>query len=315
MALTAYEKQTQRLLHDPNALAYTLADIDTYINLARAQIAIEGECVTALLSGGTVTALSISAGGTGYAGTLAINFTGVGAQAFATGTIAGGSVASVTLTTGGWGWIPASGLVVTALGSTSGSNATIVATVDNSATTVTGQEVLQFSTLNNLLSAWNSATGGNLPGLQGMNQVIKIFSIACNQQGTYKPMLTQKPWSEFQAYLRIYSNTQQNYPTYWAQLGQGVNGSIYLFPWPAQPLQLDIQCAVTPVALVNDTTPEAIPYPWTDAVPYYAAYLAYMNSSRAEDAERLYQLYTIFMKRARAYSEAPFMPDWYGYEY
>ena len=311
MALTAYEKQTQRLLHDPNAQAYSLADLDVYINIARSQVAIEGECIRALLSGGTVTALAIGVTGTGYTAPTVV-FTGGGAQATALATQAGGSIASVALVTGGWGYIPATSLTVTVSDPT-GINATLTPTVNNAATTVTGLEIIQFATLNGLLTAWNSAAPQQ-GAVVGASQVIKVFSVACNQSGTYKPMLTEKIWSEFQAYLRIYSNTQQNYPIYWAQYGQGVNGSLYLFPWPSQPLQLDVDVCCTPIDLATNSTPEAIPYPWTDAIPYYAAYLAYENSSRKEDADRMFKMYTMFMKRGRAYSEHPFMPDYYGYE-
>lgn len=315
MALANYELQTRRLLHDPNAQAYSTTDIDAYINLARNQVAIEGECVHVVLSGGTITQLTINSGGTGYSGTATVTFTGPGAQAFATATIGGGAISTLTFLRGGWGYIPDTNVVVTATGSTGGTNATFNVQVSQAASTVTGQETVLFSTLNTLLSAWNTSTAPPADATIGASQVIKIFSIACNQQGTFKPMLTQKVWSEFQAFLRIYANTQQNYPVYWAQLGQGVAGSIYLFPWPAQPLQLDIQACATVIPLVNDSTPEALPYPWTDAVPYFAAYLAYTNSSRADDAQRMFQIYEIFMKRARAMSEGPFMTDWYGYEY
>jgi hypothetical protein len=312
MALTAYQQQTQRLLHDPNAQAYSLSDLTTYINIARNRVAIKGECIRQVLSGGTITSLALTGGGSGYVGPVNVVFTG-GAQAFATATVGGGAVNGVTLTRGGWGFIPASALSVAAVDTGGpGTGATFSATVDNSATTITGQEVVNFTQLNPLLAAWNS---GALPGLQGMSQVYKVFSVACNQSGTYKPMLTPKIWNEFQAYLRIYSNTQQNYPIYWSQYGFGVTGSLYLFPWPAQPLQMDIDVCVTPINLVNDATPEAIPYPWTDAIPYYAAYLAYENSSRKEDADRMMKMYILFMQEARAYSEAPFMPDYYGYEY
>ena len=316
MALTAYQQQTQRLLHDPNALAYPIADITTYINLARNQIALEGECCRVLLSGGMITSLSITTPGSGYSGTATVSITGQGAQAFASATLAGGSVASVTLLSGGWGYIPASSTVVSVTGSTGGSNASVSATIDNSATTVTGQETVQFSTLNNVFSTWNTgAFSGNPNPVIGLSSVLKVFSVACNQAGTYKPMLTQKIWNEFQAYLRIYSNTQQNYPLYWSQYLYGVQGSIYLFPWPAQPLQLDIDVCASPITLVTDSTVEAIPYPWTDAIPYYSAYLAYENSSRKEDADRMFKMYKMFMMRARAFSETPFMPDYYGYEY
>jgi hypothetical protein len=62
---------------------------------------------------------------------------------------------------------------------------------------------------------------------------------------------------------------------------------------------------------VDDTTVEAIPYPWTDAIPYYAAYLAASNAQRAQDASSNFGQYEVFMKRARAMSETPFIPDAY----
>src|SRR5262245_48845444 len=98
MALTVYQQETQRLLHDPNAQAYSLTDLTSYINLARNQIAIEGECVRALLTGGTITSLAITNGGSGYSGTATVTFTGPGAQAFATAQISGGAVNSISLT-------------------------------------------------------------------------------------------------------------------------------------------------------------------------------------------------------------------------
>src|SRR5215470_4166840 len=109
MALTAYQQQTQRLLHDPNAQAYSLADITVYINIARSQIAIEGECIHVVLSGGTITNLTIANGGAGYVSPV-VTFTGQGAQSFATATQVGGVITSVALVTGGWGWVPASTL-------------------------------------------------------------------------------------------------------------------------------------------------------------------------------------------------------------
>ena len=82
---------------------------------------------------------------------------------------------------------------------------------------------------------------------------------------------------------------------------------------------MDIDSICIPVDLVDDTTPDAIPYPWTDAVPYYAAYICYMNSSRAADAMRMFSetqpfgQYQIFMRRARKMSEGSSkVPDQYA---
>ena len=54
-----------------------------------------------------------------------------------------------------------------------------------------------------------------------------------------------------------------------------------------------------PEALADDTTPEAIPELWQDAVPFYAAWLAFMNLVRSADADRMLEQYTTMMQRAR----------------
>jgi hypothetical protein len=51
-------------------------------------------------------------------------------------------------------------------------------------------------------------------------------------------------------------------------------------------MQWDTICS--PVALVNDGTPEAIPYPFTDAVKYHATYLALLEAQRKDDAEGMF---------------------------
>jgi hypothetical protein len=45
MALNAYIGATQRLLHDTAGQRYSTTDLTTYINSARSQLALEGECV------------------------------------------------------------------------------------------------------------------------------------------------------------------------------------------------------------------------------------------------------------------------------
>jgi len=263
-----------------------------------------------LLSGGTITSLTLNSGGSGYTAGETLNFTftnqgnGVGAQAFATGTVVGTAVSTVTLTSGGWGFLTAP--LVTATGATSGaSNATFNVTVDNSCSTVASKEVYQFSTFNTL--AQNNAL---IPGVQA---VCGLFSVACSQGGTYKPMLTPKIWSEFQAYCRIYQNQAQNYPVYWAQYAQGIGGNFYLFPWPSQQLQMDIDAWCIPVDLTSDSTPEAIPLPFSDAVPYFAAYLALVDAQRQQDADAMKAKCDVYLQFSRAGVETPFMP-YYGNE-
>jgi hypothetical protein len=57
-----------------------------------------------------------------------------------------------------------------------------------------------------------------------------------------------------------------------------------------------------PIPLVDDTTVEAIPYPWTDCIPFFAAYWALLSSqtqARMADALNYYKMYEEFSDRAR----------------
>src|SRR5579872_333253 len=308
--LSQYVQQTQFLLHDPNAQAYALSSVQTAVNMARSQTAGDGECVRVLLSGGVITSVTLTAPGSGYAnGAGTLQFVGSGNQAFGTAVISGGVVTSIALSNGGWGWLtPPTVNVLDSNGFNGG--ATVVATVDNSASTVPQQEFIQFSTLNTLAAL-----------TPGVSQVVGITSVACQwgSGSVYKPILRWRPWSWFQANCRVYSISAINFPAYWSQYSQGVNGSFAQFPIPGSVLSLDVDSICLPVALTDDTTPDAIPYPWTDAVPFYAAYLCYRNSSRAPDAAIMFNedprapgLYQVYMRRARKMSEGSArVPDQY----
>lgn len=91
-------------------------------------------------------------------------------------------------------------------------------------------------------------------------------------------------------------------PTAWAQYGQATTGSILLDKTPDTSYTLNCDCTCQPIALVTDSTAEAIPYPFTDAVPYLAAWYAYMSSQRQSDADKMYQRYGEFLNRARVIS-------------
>ncbi len=289
-SLTDYQTEFQELVHDPNNTYYSTTDMNNYINRARLRIAARSQCVRVLLSGGTITALAINSPGSGYAGTATVSISGAGQQASATATIGGGAIATVTLT---------------ATGSTSGSNATFTTTIDNSLTTIPGQEVYQFSTANTLAQAQTLVAG-----IQSVEGVISV-AIAWGANAAMKPVMNEMVWTEFQAYLRSYNTGMQTYPTVWSKYGQGVNGSIYVWPLPSQYSQMDWDTWCLPVALVDNTTAEAIPYPWVTAVAFYAAYLAYFNAQRFEDAERMKQEYESKLLEAVAQSNAPFVQNYY----
>lgn len=168
--------------------------------------------------------------------------------------------------------------------------------VAGTVSTVVGQPNYLFSALN--LGVSN--------GVQGTIHVRDIlYGLGTGLQKVYS-----RAWEWFAQFNNSPASVPGP-PFEWAQYGQGssgvgsgsaASGSFFLSPIPDAIYTLFCDCVCFPVVLVDDSTLEAIPYLWTDAVPYYAAYLALMSSqtsARQADAERLFNQYQTFVERAR----------------
>lgn len=151
------------------------------------------------------------------------------------------------------------------------------------------------------LGAWTALAQGEMPGVQSI-LFVRSIAIGIGGQwqngeivgGSWKPVWRRIPWTDFQARFRVYGRTFYGTisdPGWWAQLGAGESAKIYLAPIPAQvnPMELDLTCVPAPLA--TDQDPEPIPYPWTDAVSYWAGMLALIQQQRAQDAQALAQLF------------------------
>ena len=154
------------------------------------------------------------------------------------------------------------------------------------------------------------------PSVTGVQGVMHVRSILYNVgQNIYglpgQQWLTPRSWPWFTLYHLNNPVPEPGPPTTWSQFGQGsagtgtgssATGSFYVDPPPDAVYTLQLDCVCYPVALVDDTTPEALPYQWTDCVPFFAAYYAYLSSqtgARQADAERMYNHYKEFAQRAR----------------
>lgn len=147
------------------------------------------------------------------------------------------------------------------------------------------------------------------PSATGVQGVINVrsafFNIASGQQ-----RITPRPWEWFELYGLNNPVPESNAPAMWAQYGQGAapgstgsfaGGSLYLDPPPNLVYTLYLDCVCYPIALTSDSDKEAIPYLFTDAVPFFAAYYAFLSSQggmRQADAERMYNHYQTFVERA-----------------
>jgi hypothetical protein len=287
MALNQYLIDTALLLNDPSNLFFSQATLTNFINKARNRVAEDAQCVRVILpSQGTITSIAVASGGAGYTSAPTVTISspdalGVVVQATATAVITSGQVTSITVTN------PATnkGYVlpptVTLSGGGFGTAATVgTVTLTPYVTTVTNQETYPIAN-------YNTSVQQYAPGAQN---IIGIQSVSVSW-GSFKPTLQNCSWTTFQARYRSYNIGQQNYPSIWSRYGRGQAAVIYLWPIPAVVSQMDLDTYCQVIPLVNDTTVEAIPEPFTGCVKYYAAYLAHLNAQRRDDAMFMRQLY------------------------
>lgn len=156
-------------------------------------------------------------------------------------------------------------------------------------------------------------SGFTIPSGQGIEAPIKVntlwYSVASGQK-----WITPRSFEWFGLYSLNHPVPASGQPARWAQYGQGVSGTIYIDPLPDNAYLVFADTVCYPIALATDSDVEAIPYLWTDAVPYFAAYLALLSSqgtARMQDAQRMFQLYEEFTNRARRFATPGLLPGNY----
>ena len=293
--LAKYLSRTQALVSDLSSQFWSQSLLTNFINEARGQIAAAGQCVRVLPpSTNGITSITVTNGGIGYLTAPTVMITGYGSGATASCTLSGTSVNTVTVLTAGTGYDNS-----TTIGFTSASGAGAKASpVIKCLNTVAGQEIYTYAAANPLAQL-----------TAGVDSILFVRTVAV-AWGALKPVLQQKEWGWLQAFVRAYP-LLSGQPSMWAQYAQGESGSMFIQPVPTQALGMDWDCVCTPIDLALDSDPEAIPYPWTDAVPYFAAYLAFMNARRPEEAKNMYGIFNDHMLNARATSEPGFIPSYY----
>lgn len=178
--------------------------------------------------------------------------------------------------------------------------------------TVVGQQAYNFSNINTGVAATN--------GIQGIINVRSIrYGIA---SGTI--WIPGRPWEWFNFYALNNPTPVRGFPEQWSQYGQGAaasptgssaSGSFYLDPVPDIIYPLACDCVCYPIDLASDLTVEAIPYLFTDCVPFFAAYYALLSAqtnARMADALNMYKMYNEFLQRARRGTNAT--PNRWQYE-
>ena len=295
-SLFDYRKQVQRFLRDGQQTLVDVGDIDAYVNQARREVAMRAQCIRRLppISGQIISAQIVN-GGTGYTnptvqisfpdspGGLALNPNGL--QATATATQTGGIITSVDITNGGDGYFAP----LIQINDPTGTGAQITATLTPILTANLAQEVYSFADVD--LSMF--------PGVKSVYAVLSVSLIYAN--GRYSVLMYS--FSQYQALIRQYSAGSYYYiPCLGAQYGRGAEGSFFLYPPPSQSLQMEFDCVCLPTDLERDEDYDAVPDPWTDAVPYYAASLAYMDLQNLNFARYYDEKFSERMSRFGGYA-------------
>jgi hypothetical protein len=176
---------------------------------------------------------------------------------------------------------------------------------------VQGQRVYNFSSI--------SIGTPSSTGVQGVINARQVLRSVASGYTWMRP----RPFEWLTFYRLNNPAPVQGPPNEWSQYGQGAapvpsqqtsGGSIYVDPVPDQAYSLQIDCVCYPLTLASDSDPEAIPFLWTDAVPYFAAYLALLSAqsqARQADAERMFNRYTEFVNRSRRFSTPSVLPTIY----
>lgn len=302
--LSEYQTDVRALLNDPSAQFYSTVNINRWINRARKKVAEKTQCVRALTrSSAAISTITVTAGGSGYTSppTVTIsapNAFGLGfTQATATAVLTGDAVTSITVTNGGTGYTSAT---VTLSGG-DGSGATATANLQSFLKVNANQEVYTFATANAILQ--NQITG--------IGSIIGVQSWAVSW-GSWKPVLQNIPFTALQAYCRSFNIVTQQYPMIAAQYGQGASGSIYVFPIPSVAAQMEWDCYCHPADLVDDDSVDLIPEPWTEAVWYYAKFLAYQNAQRGDDAQGALAEFNRVIVEGRVAASPSVVPTFYN---
>ena len=192
------------------------------------------------------------------------------------------------------------------------SNANLTTFVNTARTQLAGQTECIRATVSltlvpgNTLYSFGSVTA--LPtGVQGIYNV---------RQATYKSgpgqvYMGSRPYPWALTYWLNNPSPTAGPPSEWSQYGIGVAGSLLINPPPSNTFTalLDVSCE--PIILATDTDPEVIPYAYQDAVPYMAAYYAYMSAQRQQDAQTMLQRYEDFVRRAQMIAVPNVLPMQY----
>ena len=303
--LNEYRRQTQRFIHDSKQQYVDIGDIDSYINRARREVAMRSQSIRVLTPvSGSVTNVQVTNPGSGYTNPTATISTPdqpngalpnpAGLQAIVSVQQIGGQISNISVLNGGDGYFSPT----VTISDPTGTGAAATAFTSPINVTQFQQEIYQFSDL-------------PLSQFPGVGEVFAVKSVSIIY-ANYRYSLPCYSFSVYQAMIRQYPRQYLYVPTVMGQYGQGTGGSLYMYPIPSSPYQMEFDCFCLPQSLVDDQSPEAIPMPWTETVPYFAAHMCYLELQNLNSAKFYLDLYDSLVHRYSNYARPGRMTNPYG---
>lgn len=293
--LYEYLQQAQRFIRDTGEHLVNPQDLTDYVNRARKRVAMASQSIRVKPPiCGSITGFQVLAPGTNYTNPQVLITppdapSGMqpdpgGLQATATAAVLNGGISSVAVVNAGNGYFQP----MVDIADPTGSGAVVIANITPITQTLAQQEVYPFT--------W--APLASFPGVASIYAVKSISFIYMN----YRYSIPVFDFSTYQAYVRIYPQQYLYVPTCAAQYGQGTNGSLFMYPIPSFLYQMEWDCFCLPTDMFDDTDPEAIPLPWTECVPYFAAHLAFLEMQNLNAGAFYLQLFEKMMHDFSAYA-------------
>jgi hypothetical protein len=293
--LDEYLMQAQRFIRDAQEHLVNIEDLRIYTNRARKRVAMASQAIRVKPPVcGAITGITVLNGGQNYTAPQVwiappdapsgMQPNPGGLQAVALPSVMSGQIVNAQLVEQGAGYFqPEVGVI-----DPTGTGAVLQAQITPITVTQAMQEVYPFT--------W--APLDTFPGVASIYAVKSIAFIYMN----YRYSIPVFDFSTYQAYVRIYPQQYLYVPTCAAQYGQGVNGSLFMYPIPSNLYQMEWDCFCLPIDLETDDDPEAIPLPWTECVPYFAAHLAFLEMQNLNAGGFYLQLFEKMMHDFSAYA-------------
>ncbi len=112
--------------------------------------------------------------------------------------------------------------------------------------------------------------------------------------GSLRVPMTYMPFTKFNLEMRAWQQFQSR-PIAFSVYG---NNTVYVGPVPDQIYTSEWDTVVSPANLVNLTDQCVITFPYSEAVPFYAAYMAKFKEQSLEEADSYLQRYVMHIKMA-----------------